>query len=75
MSGESTSRTTGRPYEFVLGAGQVIPGWDRGIAGMKKGGRRELTIPSRLAYGAEGSPPVIPPEATLVFDIELMDVK
>ena len=59
----------------MLGAAQVIPGWERGLAGMKEGGTRELTIPSRLAYGTEGSPPVIPPDATLVFEIELMDVR
>jgi FKBP-type peptidyl-prolyl cis-trans isomerase len=70
-----SSRTAGQPYDFVLGAAQVIPGWERGIAGMKVGGSRELTIPSRLAYGTAGSPPVIPPDATLVFEVELMDVK
>jgi FKBP-type peptidyl-prolyl cis-trans isomerase len=59
----------------VLGAGQVIPGWERGVAGMKEGGVRELIIPARLAYGAEGSAPVIPPDATLVFEIELVDVR
>jgi FKBP-type peptidyl-prolyl cis-trans isomerase FkpA len=70
-----SSRTSGRPYEFVLGAAQVIPGWERGVAGMKEGGTRELTIPSRLGYGDEGSPPGIPPDATLVFELELMDVR
>jgi FKBP-type peptidyl-prolyl cis-trans isomerase FkpA len=70
-----SSRTSGRPFDFVLGAAEVIPGWERGIAGMKEGGTRELTIPARLAYGNEGSPPRIPPEATLVFEIELMDVR
>ena len=70
-----SSRTAGQPYDFVLGAAQVIPGWERGIAGMKVGGSRELTIPSRLAYGTQGSPPVIPPDATLVFEVELMDVR
>ncbi len=70
-----SSRTSGRPFDFVLGAGQVIPGWERGVAGMKEGGVRELVIPARLAYGAQGSPPVIPPEATLVFEIELVDVR
>jgi FKBP-type peptidyl-prolyl cis-trans isomerase FkpA len=70
-----SSRPRGRPYDFVLGAAEVIPGWERGVAGMKEGGTRELTIPSRLAYGAEGSPPTIPPDATLVFEIELMDVR
>ncbi|HTU99245.1 MAG TPA: FKBP-type peptidyl-prolyl cis-trans isomerase [Luteitalea sp.] len=70
-----SSRTTGRPFEFVLGGGQVIPGWDRGIAGMKEGGRRELIVPSRLAYGASGQAPSIPPDATLVFEVELLDVR
>lgn len=70
-----SSRTSGRPFDFVLGAGQVIPGWERGVAGMKEGGKRELTIPARLAYGAGGSPPVIPPDATLVFEIELIEVR
>ena len=70
-----SSRTSGQPYDFVLGAAEVIPGWERGLAGMKEGGTRELTIPARLAYGSEGSPPRIPAEATLVFEIELMDVR
>lgn len=70
-----SSRTGGRPFDFVLGAGQVIPGWERGVAAMREGGTRELTIPARLAYGAEGSPPVIPPDATLVFEIELVEVR
>ena len=70
-----SSKTSGRPFDFVLGAGQVIPGWERGLAGMKEGGVRELIIPARLAYGADGSAPVIPPDATLVFEIELVDVR
>ena len=70
-----SSRTAGRPYEFVLGGNQVIPGWERGVDGMKEGGVRELIVPSRLAYGAEGSPPLIPPDATLVFEIELVEVR
>ena len=70
-----SSRTSGRPFDFVLGAAKVIPGWERGVAGMKEGGKRELTIPARLAYGPDGSPPVIPPDATLVFEIELVDVR
>lgn len=70
-----SSRPRGQPFDFVLGAGQVIPGWERGVAGMKEGGTRELTVPARLAYGAAGSPPVIPPDATLVFEIELVDVR
>lgn len=70
-----SSRTAGRPFEFVLGSGQVIAGWDRGLAGMKEGGVRELVIPARLAYGASGSLPSIPPGATLVFEVELVDVR
>lgn len=70
-----SSRTSGRPFEFVLGSGQVIPGWERGVAGMKEGGSRELTIPARLGYGADGAGPLIPPDATLVFEIELIDVQ
>lgn len=70
-----SSRTSGRPFDFVLGAGEVIAGWERGVAGMQEGGRRELTIPARLAYGADGQAPSIPPSATLVFDIELIDVR
>ncbi len=60
------------PFSFTLGKGQVIPGWDQGVAGMKVGGRRELVIPSALAYGAKGSPPSIPPNAPLVFVIDLL---
>jgi peptidylprolyl isomerase len=62
----------GQPFPFQLGAGQVIPGWDKGVAGMRVGGRRELVIPPRLAYGAQGQPPAIAPNATLVFVIDLL---
>ncbi len=64
----------GQPFPFQLGAGQVIPGWDQGVEGMKVGGRRELTIPPDLAYGKQGSPPAIKPNSTLVFVIDLLDV-
>jgi FKBP-type peptidyl-prolyl cis-trans isomerase len=63
------------PFEFVIGQGGVIEGWDKGVAGMKVGGKRELIIPPTMGYGAPGSPPVIPPNATLRFDIELLSVK
>ncbi len=62
------------PFTFQLGAGMVIPGWDQGVEGMKVGGRRELIIPPELAYGPEGSPPAIPPNETLIFVIDLLEV-
>jgi len=64
----------GQPFSFQLGSGQVIPGWDQGVPGMKVGGRRELIIPPSLGYGAQGQPPTIPPNSTLVFVIDLVSV-
>jgi peptidylprolyl isomerase len=64
----------GEPFEFKLGKGQVIAGWDQGVAGMKVGGRRRLTIPPALAYGSRGAPPVIGPNETLVFVVDLLEV-
>ena len=64
----------GEPFAFKLGKGQVIAGWDQGVAGMKVGGRRQLTIPPALAYGARGAPPVIGPNETLVFVVDLLEV-
>jgi peptidylprolyl isomerase len=64
----------GQPFQFQLGAQSVIPGWDQGVAGMKVGGRRELTIPPDLAYGPQGQPPAIAPSATLVFVIDMVSV-
>lgn len=69
------SRDHGSTFEFQVGAGQVIQGWDEGLIGMKIGGKRKLTIPPELGYGAAGAPPAIPPNSTLVFEIELVDIK
>jgi FKBP-type peptidyl-prolyl cis-trans isomerase FkpA len=65
----------GQPFQFTLGAHQVIPGWDQGVAGMKVGGKRTLIIPPELGYGARGAGGVIPPNATLMFDVELLGVQ
>jgi FKBP-type peptidyl-prolyl cis-trans isomerase FkpA len=70
-----SSRDRNDPFEFRLGAGEVIQGWDRGVAGMKAGGVRVLTIPPAMGYGQRGAPPVIPGNATLLFEVELLDAR
>lgn len=69
-----SSVDAGQPFQFALGAGQVIAGWDQGVAGMKVGGKRKLTIPPDMGYGAAGAGGVIPPNATLVFEVELLGI-
>jgi peptidylprolyl isomerase len=69
-----SSWSRNEPFPFTLGAGEVIAGWDQGIVGMKEGGRRELIIPAELAYGEEGRPPAIPPNETLIFVIDLVEI-
>ena len=69
-----SSRDRNQPFQFVLGAGQVIKGWDKGVLGMRPGGKRQLTIPADMGYGAEGAGDDIPPNSTLLFDIEVMDI-
>ncbi len=69
-----SSKDRGTPFDFALGAGQVIAGWDEGVAGMKVGGTRRLRIPADLGYGSRGYPPVIPPDALLHFEVDLLAI-
>jgi peptidylprolyl isomerase len=70
-----SSVDAGKPFDFTIGNGEVIKGWEEGVSGMRVGGKRQLRIPPGLGYGADGYPPVIPPNATLIFDIKLLGVQ